>query len=702
MAPPPIAPPVAEASAAPPASSPRRLPLLALTLWSFIAIGIACRFVGLFSWDEGTHLHPDERFLTMVVPALQWPHSLAEYFWTQTAPLNPYNHSLSGRDNINFFVYGQLPLLLAKITAVVLQPLVNRFSATPLQLDSYDGILLVGRALSALFDAGTVLLAVLIGRRIAGREVGLLAGALTACIALHIQQSHFFVVDTFTAFFVTAAFLCLMKWYDALPGFSRRWALLAGVCWGAAMACKISAALLAALVVPLLVIGWTQHRTAPGAVRRMAWSGVLIFAAACISFRVAHPIAFAGTPGPLTLGGLLDVRPTMQGGEVDRSPFLQRLAGTGVLAVQPTPEFWSATLEQERITSGESERVWDWQWIGRRNYLWPLRNLALWAVGWPLIVAGAGGMLLLLTRTARRRPVPMGMAAAAWWALFVFVYHARLFSKFSRYYLIGTPFLALCAAYLLWEVWQRAQSASAGSPSTARAIRVGGASHPQEALAALAVCSVLGLTALWAVACTSIYTRPHPRLEASRWIRANIAPGTPVLNETPWDDSLPNGDTGGLRMSSLELYDNDNETKRQHMLDMLDQGAWIFVSSQRAWQSIPRAPQRWPLTTEYYRALFTGQLGFVPVQQFASYPQLHVFGLHLEFPDDTVEEALSVYDHPRVVLFQKTASWSRERAARLLSPDLLARVQNVSMADIRDSGWRPDENPLPWLPSPRP
>ncbi|MFN2108200.1 MAG: hypothetical protein ACK2UI_00940, partial [Anaerolineae bacterium] len=34
------------------------------------------------NWDEGTHLHPDERYLTMVVSTIQFPENLAQYWNT--------------------------------------------------------------------------------------------------------------------------------------------------------------------------------------------------------------------------------------------------------------------------------------------------------------------------------------------------------------------------------------------------------------------------------------------------------------------------------------------------------------------------------------------------------------------------------------------------------------------------------------------
>jgi dolichyl-phosphate-mannose--protein O-mannosyl transferase len=166
--------------------------VLRATLVLCILAGIACRFIGL-NWDGGFHLHPDERFLTMTTNALRWPHSWSAYFITERAPLNPYNHDIA------FFVYGQLPLMLTKAAAGILHR------------DNYDALVLVGRLLSAFFDTLSFIFIFLIGRKIGGsRWLGLLAAALFSLTALNIQQSHFFVVDTFAVAFLTAAsYFCL-------------------------------------------------------------------------------------------------------------------------------------------------------------------------------------------------------------------------------------------------------------------------------------------------------------------------------------------------------------------------------------------------------------------------------------------------------------------------------------------------------------
>src|SRR5829696_2027888 len=111
-----------------------------------VALAFAARVYNL-NWDETTHLHPDERGLTMVATNVNLPSSPGEYLSQEKSPLNPYNAGS------NSYVYGNLPLALTKVAAVV----VDR--------EDYDSVVLVGRWLSALFSAATVGLVFLAARR---------------------------------------------------------------------------------------------------------------------------------------------------------------------------------------------------------------------------------------------------------------------------------------------------------------------------------------------------------------------------------------------------------------------------------------------------------------------------------------------------------------------------------------------------------
>ncbi len=170
------------------------LPEISLLL--ILALGIYFRFVGL-NWDENNHLHPDERFLTMVASSISSVSSLGEYFNSAVSTLNPNNVGFG------FFVYGDFPLIVIRYIA-------ESFSQT-----GYDQIFLVGRQLSALADVLTILLVYLIGSRLYQRWVGVIAAAFAAFSVVPIQQAHFFTVDTFANLFGFLAVYLVVRFVTA-------------------------------------------------------------------------------------------------------------------------------------------------------------------------------------------------------------------------------------------------------------------------------------------------------------------------------------------------------------------------------------------------------------------------------------------------------------------------------------------------------
>ncbi len=151
-----------------------------------ILIGGYFRFVGI-KWDESQHLHPDERFLTMVETDISPVNSFAEYFNTESSSLNPHNRGHG------FYVYGDLPIIVV------------RYIAEWTGQTGYDQVNVLGRQVSAIFDIFTLLLVYLIGSKLYDKRIGFLASIFFAFSVMQIQISHYFAVDTFLCFFTTLA-----------------------------------------------------------------------------------------------------------------------------------------------------------------------------------------------------------------------------------------------------------------------------------------------------------------------------------------------------------------------------------------------------------------------------------------------------------------------------------------------------------------
>lgn len=557
----------------------------------------ALRCTGM-NWDDGHHLHPDERFLTMLAADLRVPSTLEAYLDTARSPLNPTNVGRS------FFTYGTLPLFL------------TRLAAETVGFTDYGRIHLVGRALSALLDLGSVLLVYLVTRRLAGFRSAVAASLLLSFSVLNIQQAHFFTVDSAGTFFTTLALWALVT--SILDGTLHR-QLLFGVAVGFAMACRINLGLLVPLYALAIVLMWRLELTTP---KRLVATAGLTMIVALATFRLSQPYAFEGP---------------------------------GFFSMALAPEFMQSMSTIAGLAGGASGFPPSVQWVGREPILFAGRNLLLWGIGPVWGLAAAGALVALVAKwpgSARHRGRTAGLVIAAWTVL-LFVFHATQFAATLRYFLPIVPMLAVATA--LW---------------------LGGQGW-RGRLPAIVLAAVLISTAAWAVAFTSIYRRPPTRVEASRWIYDHVDANSVIATEH-WDDALPlaiDGRTAAdYQTLELKLYDEETDAKRQELLQALDRTDVIVLSSNRLYRSIPREPWRYPLARRYYELLFSGTLGFELAHVSTSYPRLGP----IEIADDTAEEAFTVYDHPKVLVFRKASTYASAETTALLNNVSLAGLVHVS------------------------
>jgi YYY domain-containing protein len=189
--------------------------------------------------------------------------------------------------------------------------------------------------------------------------------------------------------------------------------------------------------------------------------------------------------------------------------------------------------------------------------------------------------------------------------------------------------------------------------------------------------------------------------------------GANIANETDYDWSLPfridNYDPfGGLYRGDLNLqvYWDDNPDKVARFEDTLNQTDYIFIPTNHQYAQIPRVPERYPLTTVYYRELigcppdenilwcyrvaepgmFQGRLGFTLVKTFESYPTL--FGVSIN--DGAAEEAFTFYDHPKVLIFQKSADYDPMKVATTLGAVDLSNVVHLTPKEA--SSYKPPKS----------
>ena len=185
--------------------------------------------------------------------------------------------------------------------------------------------------------------------------------------------------------------------------------------------------------------------------------------------------------------------------------------------------------------------------------------------------------------------------------------------------------------------------------------------------------------------------------------------GSKTAKETDWDDALPLYMHGlnpfdlneGVYPSELnfQMYWDDNQEKLERFTDYLARTDYIIFSSNRQWGSTTQIPERYPLSTLFYKELlgcqtdnvqwcykvakpgmFTGSLGFELVNTFQVNPSF----LSLEFNSQFAEEAFTVYDHPKVFIFKKSDEFDINSVIRIFSSVNLNQVLNLSPKEAED------------------
>ncbi|MBN2108456.1 MAG: glycosyltransferase family 39 protein [Deltaproteobacteria bacterium] len=766
--------------------------LLALIL----ALAGIFRFTGL-NWDEGTHLHPDERFLTMVAAAIEPAASFAEYFNTGASRLNPANAGHS------FYVYGTLPLIIV------------RYLAEATGFTGYDRIHLLGRFLSGLCNLASVLLIFCTGRRLYGTAAGLWAALFAACNVLFIQLSHFFIVDTFALLFSLP--LLYLSVGISLPGaaaagrehdcFPVRECLLFSFFLGLCLASKLSFGLAGLLLPAAMAVrsaGAPRGSRLRQLVRMLPWlgPGALI---ACVVFRVCQPYAFLGP---------------------------------GFFSWSLSPDWLKSIKELSSLTSGLVDFPPSLQWA-RRPPWFSLANLTVWGMGAVQALVAAAALIALCWHVAkgswRRHAIILG------WTLGNFFIMASLWNTTMRYQLLTYPGCIIAAAWAACglQAHCRASSERQKSPRFAQgamAFLQGWSCGRLRRYACAALVIFLGVTAVArAAAFVRIYMRQHTRVAASLWMHEHIASavnmrilapsgavtqpltaantvrishgepflidfavkqagvlegiaiphaadmtglpadktlyaalvsrahtdqilataaasvqrgtdgsgqahalymrfdgpvsaspgeqymlililrdaaegdmvleGSRIACESSWDDALPvrpQGYEGYVRtfgdFLNLELYHDDGPEKLSRMLSVLDRADVLCISSSRQWGSIPRLPERYPLTTAFYRLLLgcppektveqwcrsaslsmvRGSLGYDCVAVFESFPGIGGLAVN----DQAAEEAFTVYDHPKVFIFQKSPAYSSAKCRAALAAVDLSRMQKLPLASV--------------------
>ncbi|MCH7713614.1 MAG: glycosyltransferase family 39 protein, partial [Chloroflexi bacterium] len=639
--------------------------LIVLALIVILALGL--RLNGL-DWDSGYGFHPDERDIYMragcmyealtanpgyatcgylngqpqTVPGIP---SAAVFLDPEKSPLNPH-----------WFPLGSMLIYLMVILRFIVE-LFTDISALDMRY--------AGRTIAALADVGSVLMVFVLGRRLYGGAVGLLAAGLTAVAVIHVQNSHFFRPETMSVLFTLIAFWAMLRMVER-----RRLvdSVILGLAVGLTMAPKVSGL---PLVLPLaLAYGyrlwdvWSPGLTPPGdspidssVSRRQRWllTGQVI-GQVSVAAVLAAAVFLVSSPYSL----------------LDFQSFAGDVAAQGNMARHAG--LWPFTV----------------QYVGTEPFLYQFKQSAVFGLGLPLgIVAWLAipftAVLSLWPRKTRRADLLI-----LFWLVGSLMFLESFEVRFLRYVFPLMPFMILLGSRMLlwlvetgrWAAGKPVWLADLGRPEAMSSLRSGrrGLSAFLIWAPVVLVLMVVGATVFYSLAFQRVYTQEHPAVRASNWINQNVPPGTAIVSDNHWDEFVP--DLYSYRVWQYPLYEGETPAKMETLALKLAESKYLVFYSNRPYTSVSRDPQRFPFSTNYHQMLFAGQLGYRLEKSFTSYPSL----LGVEFRDDPLADAglarpqaakasksdswvsfnlgyaddnVTGYDHPLVLLFRNVDGFSQ-------------------------------------------
>ena len=619
----------------------RRSVLVAAALAAVLVVALVLRLYGI-NWDEGYGYspHPDERSILFRVEPLALPSigNVGSLFDPDESPLHP-----------GGFAYGSFPLYLLKVAQALVPG------------EVYD-LKTIGRGVSALADVGVVFFTYLLGARLYGRRQGLFAAALAALAVIHIQLSHFLTFDIVLGLMTIAALYFMHR--VAVEGRLRD-SVIAGVIVGLGLASKVSVApiylalAMAHVLYVLPALGGGRDGSADVG-RRMSEAFMGLLAAGCAS-----------------LATFIVVQP---------------------YAIIDSGRFIADVTEQSEMVRRIRDYPYTRQYIDTTAYLYQARQLAAFGLGWPLGIVAWAGLLYASLRGMRFYygliylavgwVIPMGLLLVSTGIVFIAAASMIAFAalvatlgvrsresrgtvlllswvvpyllatgafqvKFTRYLIPVTPLLILFGAQMLFHLWDWA------------------ASHRRwlrHAVAA-AMVGLVVVTGLYALSYTSVYRAPHTAVRTSEWINRNAPDGAVILVEH-WEEGIPRLER--YTVSQLPLYESDVPAKLDLMADDLAGADYVAFFSNRLYGTISRLPERYPVTSAYYRTLFGGEIGYRLANAETAYPSIAGVTLvddtygrpGLPTPEGSrappglsidlgyADESFSAYDHPKGLVFE--------------------------------------------------
>lgn len=539
---------------------------IVITLFLLTTLGAFLRLSNL-SWGEPYFFHPDERNIASAISQLSFPDNL----------------------NPNFFAYGTVPIYLVYFLGIF-GNLFQSFFGHPFTFAvSFEAAILLLRLFSAIFSILLIPMLYLLGKKLHGSSVGVLAAFLGMTSIGLIQYAHFGTFEMWLTFFSVILFWLQLQWWKVKK---KRYFLLICLVAGFLVSIKVSSLAL----FPLLLIQpqlWREVSLREKG-RQFLTHALLLCTFSLGIFLLTNPFS------------VLDYQAFLN------SMNYESAVAAGSLQVFYTGEFVKTIPLLYQLTS-----------------VYPfLLNPLLTTLFLPSLV-------VLIFLTIKKRDEKYLLLLLYFFVLFFS--QAIFFVKWTRYLIPTLPFFYLICALVLSFLFSLAKTLR----HRQYLITIGGVFGG-------GICLIFTVAFF-----KTVYLAPDTRIQAADWADNHLPSQPSVLSEVydlgilPFDHHF-----SAITLFNFYDLDNTSEEFNETTLkEALEEHDVIILPSQRIVKSRLLHPEEFPVGAAFYAQLLAGKTNFSTIYQTPCdfWCQMTYWG----DPIFNFEGTVSVFDRPTVFIFTK-------------------------------------------------
>ncbi|HLE49247.1 MAG TPA: phospholipid carrier-dependent glycosyltransferase [Patescibacteria group bacterium] len=172
-------------------------------------------------------------------------------------------------------------------------------------------------------------------------------------------------------------------------------------------------------------------------------------------------------------------------------------------------------------------------------------------------------------------------------------------------------------------------------------------------------------TIIWAFMFFGIYLKSDVRVQATSWINENIPENSSILTEGANTLEVPLA--GNYYKNTFDFYNlEESGVNISKLSGELSKADYFIIQSRRVY--LNHNKENFPHVANFYKKLFSGELGFNKVASLSSFPELKIGSFNLFYNDEVnSEETFTVFDHPVVTIYKKTVGMPEQQLYEILN-----------------------------------